>query len=105
MKQYLKHRCLKTFLLFLQDFERELAEERRRKLEEEEKGATGWMSVEIDKTPVDIAHEEKGPLDEEPALNSGIASALQLGLKKGTTLLRQHNLVLQNILNRSPIFI
>ena len=66
-----------------QDFERELAEERRRKLEEEEMGTTGWMSVEIDETPVDIAHEEKGPLDEEPTLNSGIASALQLGLKKG----------------------
>ena len=46
-------------------------------------GTTGWMSVEIDETPVDIAHEEKGPLDEEPTLNSGIASALQLGLKKG----------------------
>lgn len=68
----------------MKDFERELAEERRRKLEEEEKGATGWMSVEIDETPVDITKEEKGPLDEEPVLNSGIASALQLGLKKGT---------------------
>ncbi len=51
-------------------------------------GATGWMSVEIDETPVDIAHEEKGPLDEEPVLNSGIASALQLGLKKGNVLLQ-----------------
>jgi hypothetical protein len=38
---------------FLQDFERELAEERQRRQEEEDQ-MSGWNVVEIDQTPVDI---------------------------------------------------
>jgi hypothetical protein len=38
---------------FLQDFERELAEERQRRHEEEDQ-MSGWNVVEIDQTPVDI---------------------------------------------------
>lgn len=44
---------------------------------------TGWQSVEIDDKAVDIKDDEKGPLDEEPSLNQGIASAMQLSMKKG----------------------
>lgn len=66
----------------LMDFERELAEERLRKQEEEEQ-MSGWNRVEIDETPVDISVPEKAVLDDEPVVGSGVAAALLLANKKG----------------------
>ena len=42
------------FLNYLQEFEAELMEERKRKMEEDEDQPSGWNRVEIDDTPVDI---------------------------------------------------
>lgn len=72
----------------MQDFERELQDERRRQVEDED-GGTGWMSVQVDQQPVDIKEEEKAPLEEEPVVDAGIAGALLLAKKKG--LLEQDN--------------
>lgn len=66
----------------LMDFERELAEERQRRQEEEDQ-MSGWNVVEIDQTPVDIGVSEKAVLDDEPVVGMGVAAALQLANKKG----------------------
>jgi len=72
----------------LLEWEAELQEKRRkeqaeREAEEDAEPITGWMSVEIDTRPVDIAEDDKGVLDDEPVLNSGIGAALALANKKG----------------------
>ena len=67
----------------MQEFERELAEERARQREEEEHMPAGWQEVDYEPHSVDIADEERLPLEEEPVVDSGIASALQLAHKKG----------------------
>ncbi len=72
------HICLTCW----QDFENELLEERRKKAEEDG-GATGWQSVEIDTRPVDINDEETGVLDDEPVIDMGLGNALKLASKKG----------------------
>lgn len=66
----------------LMDFERELVEERQRRLEAEDQ-MSGWNRVEIDQTPVDIGVSEKAVLDDEPVVGMGVAAALQLANKKG----------------------
>ncbi|WAR18739.1 SNUT1-like protein [Mya arenaria] len=67
----------------LMELERELQEERRR-LEEEEEGETsGWNRVEIDETPVNLADEEGGILEDEPVVSGGMAGALTVAVSKG----------------------
>lgn len=66
----------------LVDLERELAEDRLRKQEEDDQ--SGWNRVEIDQTPVDLSNtSEKTALDDEPVVGTGVGAALQLANKKG----------------------
>ena len=51
--------------------------------EGDEEPIVGWQSVEIDTRPVEIKEEEKGILDDEPVLNTGLGGALELASKKG----------------------
>ena len=67
----------------MQDFERELAEERKRKEMEEDAQNPGWKQVEIDTAPVEITIEDQVVLEEEPMVAEGVAAALLLATKKG----------------------
>ncbi|XP_029655671.1 U4/U6.U5 tri-snRNP-associated protein 1-like [Octopus sinensis] len=64
------------------DLELELME-RKKKIQDEEDLSSQWNEVDIDTKPVNIVKEENAVLDEEPAINMGLAAALQVAQKKG----------------------
>ncbi|GAB1608791.1 U4/U6.U5 tri-snRNP-associated protein 1-like [Argonauta hians] len=64
------------------DLELELME-RKKKIQEEEDLSSQWNEVDIDTKPVNIEKEENTVLDDEPAINMGLAAALQVAQKKG----------------------
>lgn len=70
----------------MQDFERDLVEQRRNG-EESTTAASGWQKVDAnDDQPADLTNMEQEVntgLEEEPLLNTGIAAALGLAQKKG----------------------
>jgi len=88
-----------NFLRLIQDFERQLAEERKRNLEKEERKREaerlqergGWNVLEKDAgsdDSMDIDNQDGADngtviLDEEPVAGSGMGAALKLAMSKG----------------------
>ena len=69
--------------MLVQDFERDLVEQRKAN---EEQAGSGWQKVENgEQKPAELTTEQEPTtgLEEEPVLNSGLAAALGLAAKKG----------------------